>query len=56
MGVFNAQTAIFGGSPLVGSIENEIELSKPAGATAIRLSDMVNARPSVGGTISPAFN
>ena len=56
MGVFNAQTVINGGSPLAGSIENEIELSKTGGATAIRLSDMVNARPTVGGTISPAFN
>lgn len=56
IGVFNAQTSINGGSPLVGSIENEIELSKPGGATAIRLSDMVNARSSVGGLISPAFN
>ena len=28
MGVFNSQTAINGGSPIVGSIENEIELSK----------------------------
>ena len=56
MGVFNAQTVINGGSPLVGSIENEILLSQPAGATAIRLSDMVNSRTAVGGLISPAFN
>jgi hypothetical protein len=56
MGVFNAQTLINGGSPLVGSIENEIELSKTGGATAIRLSDMGNSRSSVGGTISPPFN
>jgi len=62
MGVFNAQTLINGGSPIVGSIENEIELSKTpsgspaAGATAIRLSDMFNYRQSVGGTISPPFN
>jgi hypothetical protein len=56
--VFNAQTVINGGSPLVGSIENEIELSKSVapGATAIRLSDMFNSRASVGGTISPPFN
>jgi hypothetical protein len=56
MGVFNAQTVINGGSPLIGSIENEIELSKTGGATAIRLSDMVNYRQSVGGIIYPPFN
>ena len=56
MGVFNAQTAINGGSPLAGSIENEIELSKTGGATAIRLSDMENYRQSVGGIIYPPFN
>ena len=58
MGVFNAQTLINGGSPLAGSIENEIELSKTGspGATAIRLSDMYNSRAAVGGTISPPFN
>ncbi len=55
LGVLDAQTLINGGSPLVGSIENEIELSKTAanGATAIRLSDMVSSRQSVGGTITP---
>ncbi len=53
MGVFNAQTIINGGSPLVGSIENEIEVSKTAGATAIRLSDMHSNRSAVGGTIAP---
>jgi len=58
MGVFNAQTLINGGSPLVGSIENEIEISKTGspGATAIRLSDMLNSRSAVGGKISPPFN
>jgi len=56
MGVFNAQTVINGGSPLTGSIENEIELSKTGGATAIRLSDMGNYRQSVGGIIYPPFN
>ncbi|MGA2178154.1 MAG: hypothetical protein ABSH15_01035 [Verrucomicrobiota bacterium] len=63
MGVFNYQTVNYpGSSPLTGSIENEIELSKTpsgspaAGATAIRLSDMFNYRQSVGGTISPPFN
>jgi hypothetical protein len=53
LGVFNAQTFINGGSPIVGSIENEIELSKTGGATAIRLSDMKSNRSAVGGTISP---
>jgi len=56
MGVFNAQTLINGGSPIVGSVENEIELSKTGGATAIRLSDMGNSRSAVGGTIAPPFN
>jgi hypothetical protein len=44
------------GTPLVGSIDNEIELSKnPAAgpATAIRIHDMVSSRSSVGGTITP---
>jgi hypothetical protein len=31
-------------------------LSKPTGAIAIRLSDMLNSRAAVGGTISPPFN
>jgi hypothetical protein len=53
LGVLDAQTLINGGSPIAGSIENEIELSKPTGATAIRLSDMVSSRQSVGGTITP---
>lgn len=56
MGVFNAQTAINGGAPIVGSIEREIDLTKPNGATAIPLVDMVNARAAVGGVISPPFN
>jgi hypothetical protein len=59
MGVFNAQTINTPGSPMIGSIEREIELTKTnlPGATAIRLSDMVNAynRP-VGGTIAPPTN
>jgi len=53
LGVFNAQTLINGGLPIVGSIENEIEISKTNSATAIRLSDMKSSRASVGGTISP---
>jgi hypothetical protein len=53
MGMFNAQSVINSGVFIVGSIENEIELSKPGGATAIRLSDMVNKRASVGGKITP---
>jgi hypothetical protein len=53
LGVLDSQTLINGGSPLAGSLENEIELSKPNGATAIRLSDMTSVRSSVGGTITP---
>jgi hypothetical protein len=58
MGVFNHQTLISGGSPLAGSVEDEIELSKSVapGASAIRLSDMFNSRSAVGGTITPPFN
>ena len=58
MGVFNAQTLINGGSPIVGSIENEIVLSQTGspGATAITLAAMANSRSAVGGTISPPFN
>lgn len=55
MGVFNAQTLINGGSPIVGSVEREIQITEPAGATAIRLSEMGNSRTAVGGTISPLF-
>jgi hypothetical protein len=50
LGVLDATTS---GTPLVGSIENEIELSKPTGATAVRLSEMHASRTSVGGTITP---
>ena len=57
MGVFNAQTVINGGSPIVGSIEKTIVDSKTGGslfpATAIPLADMVNTRDSVGGIIEP---
>jgi hypothetical protein len=55
LGVFDSQTLINGGSPIVGSIENEILLSESGspGATAIRLSDMKSSRQSVGGTITP---
>jgi hypothetical protein len=47
-----------GGTPLVGSIDNEIEISKnplasTGPATAIRIGDMVSSRASVGGTITP---
>ena len=55
MGVFNAQTLINGGSPVVGSVEREITISEPSGATGIRLSEMSNSRSSVGGLISPLF-
>lgn len=57
LGVFDAQTLINGGSPIPGSIENEIYLSETVPAkypnTAIRLSEMQVKRPSPGGTISP---
>ena len=49
LGVYNAQTLYNGGSPIPGSIENEIEVSKTTanGATAIRLNEMKsNSRPS----------
>ncbi|HTY89322.1 MAG TPA: hypothetical protein VMB80_17875 [Candidatus Acidoferrum sp.] len=53
LGVFNAQSLYNGGTLVTGSIENEIELSKTGGATAIRLSDMRTSRPNVGGEIFP---
>jgi hypothetical protein len=56
MGVFNAQSFNNGGVVTVGSIENEIILSQPNGATGIPLAAMANSRPSVGGTILPPFN
>jgi hypothetical protein len=56
LGVLNAQTLINGGSPLTGSLENEIVASQPNGATAIPLAAMANSRSSVGGKISPPFN
>jgi len=55
MGVFNSQTLINGGSPLLGSIEKTIKDGESSGATAITLAEMVNARPAVGGTIIPPF-
>jgi len=50
LGVLDAQST---GTPVAGSIEEQIENSKVAGATAIRLSDMTSSRASVGGTITP---
>ena len=58
MGVFNAQSYQNGGAVTVGSIEYEVILSQPGGATAIPIAAMqngVNTRPSVGGTIYPLF-
>jgi len=56
LGVLNYQTYNFPGTPyLTGSIENEIISSQPSGATAITLAEMINQRPSVGGTIYPPF-
>jgi hypothetical protein len=56
MGVFNAQSFDNGGVVTTGSIENEIILSQPGGASAIPLAAMANQRPNVGGTIYPPFN
>lgn len=56
LGVLDRQTLYSGGTPLVGSLEQEIEASKtiaPAYATAIRLNEMTASRGSVGGTIVP---
>jgi hypothetical protein len=50
LGVLNAVRT---GTPILGSIDREIELSKTNLATAIRIKDMVSARTSVGGTITP---
>lgn len=50
LGVLNHQTT---GTPTLGSIENEIELSKTNLATAIRLSDMNASRSTPGGVITP---
>jgi len=58
MGVFNAQSYNNNGVVQPGSIENEIVLSQSSagGATAIPLVQMINSRPTVGGTIYPPFN
>ncbi len=53
LGLFNAQSLNNGGVVTVGSVENEIVISQPNGATAIPLAAMVNTRAGVGGTISP---
>jgi hypothetical protein len=55
LGVLNAQSFLNSGALTVGSIENEIELSKTnlPGAVAIRLSDMTSSRQNVGGNITP---
>ena len=55
LGVLNAQSFLNSGALTVGSIENEIELSKTnlPGAVAIRLSDMISTRQNVGGVITP---
>jgi hypothetical protein len=47
--------ATYTGSPLNGSIDYEIELSKTISpyATAVRLNDMQVTRQSVGGVIAP---
>lgn len=55
IGVLNHQVSVSGGSPLLGSVENEILLSKTnsIGNTAVRLSDMHASRQTVGGLITP---
>jgi hypothetical protein len=53
LGVLNAQTVINGGNPIPGSIEATIQASEPAGAIALRLSEMHASRAAVGGTITP---
>jgi hypothetical protein len=50
LGVLDDQTA---GTPVVGSIQASIEATKPAGATAVRNSEMRVSRPIVGGPIIP---
>jgi hypothetical protein len=50
LGILDNQTS---GTPVVGSIQALIEASKTGGATAIRNSEMHNARPIVGGPIFP---
>lgn len=54
LGVLDYQTKFSGGTAPSGSLENEILVSEnPGPATAIRLSEMVSSRASVGGTIAP---
>lgn len=53
LGVFNAQSFNNGGTVIAGSVENEIVLSQPGGATGIPLAAMVASRASVGGLITP---
>lgn len=52
LGVLDKVNAV---TPIVGSIDNEIQTSKSGspGATAIRLVDMTSSRAAVGGPISP---
>ena len=51
LGVLDNQAS---GAPIAGSLQNEIELSKPTGpATAIRVPDMHATRTVVGGPIFP---
>ena len=55
LGVLGYQASLSGGTPPLGSLENEIIVSQTSanGATAIRLIDMVSSRAAVGGLISP---
>jgi hypothetical protein len=51
----NRLTATYSGTPLNGSIDYEVELSKTIApyATAVRINDSAVARSAVGGVISP---
>jgi len=50
LGVLDSQT---NGTPVAGSLENEIQNSKATGAVAIRINDMHATRSIVGGPIFP---
>jgi hypothetical protein len=52
LAIFNAQVPS-GTAGVTGSVDAEIQLSEPTGATGIRLNEMTVKRPQVGGQISP---
>ena len=55
MGVLNAQSFNNNGVVIAGSVEDEIILAQPTGATGIPLAAMSNTRANVGGVIAPKF-